>query len=69
MKATSGNESDKALGFWARLASALEAMETSSVELLESRVARLEHQVARLIGGRQRGSASTWPTDDEGRRS
>lgn len=66
MKATSGNESDKAVGFWKRLGIALAAMETTSQDLLESRIKRLENQVARLTGERQRGSAVTWPTNHEG---
>ena len=50
MKTTVGNESETALGFWARLASALGSIDTSSVDLLESRLVRLEHQVAKLSG-------------------
>jgi hypothetical protein len=50
MKTTSGIQSDKTLGFWARLADALGGMETSSVDLVESRIARLEKQVAQLLG-------------------
>ena len=72
MKATAGSDSDKAVGFWARLGSALvaidAAMEMSPVDLLELRIGRLENQVAQLIGGKQRGSANPSPTDDGGLR-
>ena len=40
MKATSGSEPDKALGFWAGLASAFGDIDASSADLLESRIAQ-----------------------------
>ena len=65
MNATSKSESGKALGFWARLGSALAAMELSSIDLLEMRVDRLENQVARLMGAREGRSGNKSPTEDE----
>ena len=52
MKAMHKSEPAMALGFWARLANAVAAMEMSSIDVLELRIRRLEHQVARLMGGR-----------------
>ena len=59
MKARSGSESDKALGFWARLGSALGDIDASSADLLESRIARLESEVARLIEVPRASSSAT----------
>ena len=50
MKTGSNGESAMETGFWTRLANAFRAHETSSTDRLESRIARLEEQVAHLIG-------------------
>lgn len=50
MKTRSNLEPPTEAGFWARLANAFRAHETS----LESRVARLEKQVAQLIAAGER---------------
>ena len=52
MKARSKHASGNAWGFWARVRSTLEAMEMSSGDVMESRIQRLEIQVARLTAGR-----------------
>ena len=54
MKIGSDDESRAESGFWARLASAFRAHETSSIDLLQSRIARLEKQVAQLSGAKER---------------
>ena len=65
MKATSKSESGNTLGFWARLARALAAMEMSSIERLELRIERLENQVERVSGASEGRSGNISPTDDE----
>jgi hypothetical protein len=66
MKATLKGESGKPLGFWGRLGSALAGMDMSSVDFLELRIERLEHQVARLLRARDRQSTDTSPPADQG---
>jgi uncharacterized small protein (DUF1192 family) len=64
MKPMAKGESASSMGFWARFAIALEGMEMSSVDLLESRIKRLEHQVARLTEANERRSGNTSPAAD-----
>jgi hypothetical protein len=65
MKATSKSEPAKTLGFWTRLGRAVAVPDMTPPDFLELRIERLENQVARLMGARERRSGSTFPTQDE----
>lgn len=65
MRATSKDESGEELGFWTRFGNALATIDMSSIDLLESRVERLEKQVALLTMAMERLGAGTSPTDHD----
>ena len=64
MQTGSNGESRAEAGFWERLANAFRAHETPSIDLLESRIARLEQLVAQLIGTGERLGTSRSRTND-----